>query len=378
MGGFYDILHGGTETGVNTFELSLSVPDAVVDAWAFPPNRASGTKNPDATTLSVSFALDEPRSALHVASARFSRGAKTFVSMRWSDEHNKLVVAAPSALTRLDISPYNFIPDLALPDTLPENRATAIRLFDAVDRASRRAFYWHRLIADIEHIAPLRAPVPRFALLGRSGTTTGRAEGEDLVRLLSLTEPLPGVPRRRLLDAVDYWISERFEMLKDLRTDRVDVSGLMLSLIANDRDGQRGINVANMGEGISQLLPVIANVVLTRPGQTLLVEQPELHLHPSAQSDLGDLFAESVAGETGPQFIVETHSEHLLLRVRRHVAEGRLAPDTVSVLYIDKGPSGSRVKPLELDTQGHFLRWPRGFFEEGYNEALAIAMATPG
>jgi predicted ATPase len=130
-----------------------------------------------------------------------------------------------------------------------------------------------------------------------------------------------------------------------------------------------------MGEGISQLLPVIAGVILTAPGETLLVEQPELHLHPAAQANLGDLFVESVSDLSGPQFIVETHSEHLLLRVRRRIAEDKLDPRFVSVLYVDKRGSTSKVRPLELNPKGHFVEWPAGFFEEGYNEALGLARA---
>ena len=136
------------------------------------------------------------------------------------------------------------------------------------------------------------------------------------------------------------------------------------------------LNVANMGEGISQLLPIVVSALSLRRQETLLIEQPELHLHPAAQANLGDLFAESLASKPGGQFLIETHSKHLLLRLRRHVASGVLDHDDVIVLYIDKADSKSRITVMRLDELGSFSQWPTGFFAEGYNESKELARAV--
>ena len=76
--------------------------------------------------------------------------------------------------------------------------------------------------------------------------------------------------------------------------------------------------------------------------------------------------------------IVETHSEHLLLRIRRRIAEGGvngIAPDNVSILFVEHGEGETIVRRLEVDDRGHFNQWPKGFFDTAYQEALALAKA---
>jgi predicted ATPase len=135
----------------------------------------------------------------------------------------------------------------------------------------------------------------------------------------------------------------------------------------------------DVGIGISQVIPVVVSALIPGDGITI-IEQPELHIHPAIQVALGDLFIQQthdMAG-TGKQFIIETHSEHLLLRLLRRMretAEGsvpadlELAPDRVAVYYVEAGIAGTQIKNLGLNENGRFTdRWPRGFFEEREQE----------
>ena len=127
------------------------------------------------------------------------------------------------------------------------------------------------------------------------------------------------------------------------------------------------MSLHDVGFGVSQLLPIIVQS-LTKEPQTILLEQPELHIHPRLQADLGNLFAEG-ALERQKQFIIETHSEHLVLRLQRLVREGKLFPEEISILYVSPGGEGSVVTPLRLDEDGDFIdEWPDGFFPERLRE----------
>ncbi|MEI6703983.1 MAG: DUF3696 domain-containing protein, partial [Deltaproteobacteria bacterium] len=116
--------------------------------------------------------------------------------------------------------------------------------------------------------------------------------------------------------------------------------------------------------------------------QIIAIEQPEIHLHPALQAELGDVFIESALGEQKNTFILETHSEHLILRLMRRMRQTaddelpdglpKVTPDDVSILYVQPTKTGSVIRVLELDAEGQFLdTWPGGFFEEGFKERFA-------
>lgn len=132
------------------------------------------------------------------------------------------------------------------------------------------------------------------------------------------------------------------------------------------------VKLGHVGYGVSQLLPVIDACVHAR-GQVICVEEPELHLHPRLQAKLANLFATAVVS-FGNQVLVETHSETMLLRVRRLVREGLLRPDDVAVLYVDNGATGANVRRLRLGAYGELLDpWPTGFFDDSLSDVLGVS-----
>lgn len=136
-------------------------------------------------------------------------------------------------------------------------------------------------------------------------------------------------------------------------------------------------NVADAGFGISQVLPVIVLLHTSPPDSTILLEQPEIHLHPAAQAQLGSV----LAGACSPRkrIVIETHSENLILRIQTEVAKRRLKPEDVRIYYVQPKSSGHKVIPIPLNEKGEFLaKWPKGFFEENYQESVKLAKARLG
>jgi predicted ATPase len=142
---------------------------------------------------------------------------------------------------------------------------------------------------------------------------------------------------------------------------------------------KRGLDVLpqDVGIGISQILPVVVGALDKSTG-ILMVEQPELHIHPGLQCRLGDLFISQIQAE-GKTFIIETHSEHLLLRLLRRIREANdgelpegidgLTPEQISVNYVELTEDGLRVRPLHISNTGNSLgEWPKSFFEERAGE----------
>ena len=109
-------------------------------------------------------------------------------------------------------------------------------------------------------------------------------------------------------------------------------------------------------------------------GATLLLEQPEIHLHPKAQAELADFLVEVSKREVG--VIVETHSEHLVTRLQRRIAEESLAPDSVALYYVTPSADGSKIGPVQINEYGQIPSAPAGFFEEGFEETFGLMSAV--
>jgi len=139
------------------------------------------------------------------------------------------------------------------------------------------------------------------------------------------------------------------------------------------------VALCDVGFGISQVLPVLT-LAYANQGELIAIEQPEIHLHPALQAELGDVFIESALGEHGNTFILETHSEHLILRIMRRMRETwqkkdtglpSITPNDVSILYVEPASQGLRsiVREMPLNEAGQLVKsWPGGFFEEGLRE----------
>ena len=183
-----------------------------------------------------------------------------------------------------------------------------------------------------------------------------------------------------LIHKVNGWFS-RFKIPYELDVRKVGdmaVSGEHIALVLVDRRSKTPVTLADVGFGINQVLPVIvegADFFIPGEGRVLCVEQPEIHLHPRLQANLADLMIDTIRGEGEKQWIVETHSELIILRIQRRIREGKLDPSDVSVLYVDPsldGTEGSSIIQLRLDENGDFIDyWPNGFFEEGFGELMA-------
>jgi predicted ATPase len=201
---------------------------------------------------------------------------------------------------------------------------------------------------------------------------------------------------------VNHWLS-KFGTNKQIVTEKLIETTHLLNLISESNtkeqiesaidalskrymlrfyDPQKNIYLSHrdLGVGISQVLPVIVNCV-TNKESMVLIEQPELHLHPRLQGDLADLFIDTaIKGDQHNTYVIETHSEHIIRRVMRRIREDRnksageprITKDDVAILYVAAGPNGSTVTHLRLDDEGDLIdEWPNGFFEESFRDDMA-------
>ena len=130
----------------------------------------------------------------------------------------------------------------------------------------------------------------------------------------------------------------------------------------------------NTGFGISYVLPVVVAILKARKGDIVVIENPESHLHPKGQSVLGRMVA--LAAQDGVQFIVETHSDHVINGVRVAVKNGNLSPSKVKIFYFDrvleKREQYSEVEEIRLDKNGELSNYPKGFLDEWSEQLMQL------
>lgn len=171
------------------------------------------------------------------------------------------------------------------------------------------------------------------------------------------------------------------EMLADAAGASLEeIKGLLEPVLIDNRS-KTEVSHRDVGIGISQVLPVLV-AAFSSKGKILAMEQPEIHLHPALQAELGDVFIQAALSGNKNTFILETHSEHLVLRIMRRIRETHegkplpqgvpaIKPEDVSILYVEPDGSRSIVREMELNERGEFVKaWPGGFFEEGLRELM--------
>jgi len=221
-------------------------------------------------------------------------------------------------------------------------------------------------LASCEYVGPLRAQPARFYLREVPSAPQDPMGKDAAVVLLDW----------KSRDKDKYRLVQ--EALRQLELAEVayprESAEELLSLRVRPFEHKERVGLADVGFGVSQVLPVLVADVRLPDGGTLLVNQPEVHLHPSSQALLGDYFVNRL----GPRsYVIETHSEYLLTRLRLLVAKGRLDPAKVAVYFFDGGrnPEGvPAVHQIEFGKDGAYIGAPNEFFKTYYQDAFDIAM----
>lgn len=219
---------------------------------------------------------------------------------------------------------------------------------------------------DLAYIGPLRDRPRRYYEISNDMPGSVGSHGEHMANLLRQKMPL-------IRSKLNNWVRQ-FEFGSELKLKNLS-NDQLFSLFFVDAIDSRETNITDSGFGASQVLPLIVQA-LTAPKQSITIaEQPEIHLNPRLQYKLADLFVEMANNDR--RVIVETHSEHLLLRLRRLIAIGEINPEDVSLYFVEKKDGISTIQniPLQADGRIESDSWPKGFFEDSLRESLALATA---
>lgn len=350
------------------YELDLSKPDASTDAFVIDLDNA-GTVFQGLATGRLLYPFDErldtpdeedrrrrerqQQSNARRAMAGFARAGTTALALR-----ARGLMPSSECLTRLPAAGPGERENWFANSFAQRTAALAGGVSAEVDQ----------LLEDLVWLGPLRSAPQR--VYDRATIARSAGDGADVALYL--------FDHASVVEKVNDWLA-RLEVPYTLKVVPIatgEAAHLVGDLVAISlTDTRTGVVVtpADVGYGISQALPIVVEL-LARRDCVVAIEQPETHLHPRLQARLADLFIDSAqAGGRGNQLIIETHSEHMMLRVQRRIREGVLDARDVSVLYVDRQPTGpATVRQLRLSDDGEFRdQWPGGFFDDRLDELFA-------
>jgi hypothetical protein len=240
---------------------------------------------------------------------------------------------------------------------------------------------FENLFGEIFYLGPLREfPLRHYTWKGSEPADMG-PRGERVVDALLAARSRgnyisPGHRRKRLTleQRIASWLKE-LGLIHSFSVQPVAQDSSIYQVLVKKSPSSAEVLITDVGFGVSQILPVLTLCYYVPEGSIILLEQPEIHLHPSVQSGLADVFIDAVKNRK-VQIVVESHSEHLLRRLQRRVAEQTVTPEEMALYFCEATDEGSQLVSLDVDLLGNIRNWPQDFFGDEFGEIAAMSEAA--
>ena len=377
LGAFPDIIYRHNRRSMLTMGISWNLPEQfeIVDPAKKRQVVISGREIGFLTELMESPArrVIVNRLGYKVASFEISMGRKKGTSYKY--------LLSPKGgknykLTRIRGRPWDLPPPVkcyGFPDQVKSYYQNAGFLSDF-------ELMFEELFSRIYYLGPLREhPKRQYFWTGEQPADVGQRGEKAIDALLSSREGSEkisrgrGVKRFTLEEYVAYWL-RHLELIDSFKVESLAPESNLYRVRVRKTQKSSDVLITEVGFGVSQVLPVLVLCYYVPPGSVILLEQPEIHLHPRVQAGLADVIIDAVKTRQ-IQVIVESHSEHLLRRLQRRIAEESFSEQDAKFYFCKNVEGTSELITLEVDLFGNILNWPEGFFGEEFEEIAAMNKA---
>ena len=389
LGNYGAAVHRGRLEDENLPDMQWSL------GWRLPASLR--ISSPHRTPSEVLYAGDQLRLTASVGPARSGSGVSarrlvyefdgTTFELRPKDSGGKYELASEGN------RPFKFVRNVGRGWPLPGPVKThlfpgaARNLFQNTDLLSEFENAYETLMDRIYYLGPLREhPHREYRWTGAGREGVGDSGEFTIDAILAATDRgwrenlAPKWWKKPFQRMIAYWLRELGLIESFEVREVVEGSSLYQALVKRTKGGPK-TTLMDVGFGVSQVLPVLVLLYYVPPGSIVLMEQPEIHLHPSVQSGLADVML-AVALHRNVQIVVESHSEHLLRRFLRRVAEEKEPHSGLTLRHSDlklhfvRSERGAAVlEPLQLNDWGGIENWPDGFFGDEMGEIAATSRA---
>jgi predicted ATPase len=255
----------------------------------------------------------------------------------------------------------------------------AFKAFRDADMLAELSHQFDELMSSISYVGPLRSrPSRSYQWRGSRPSNVGPSGENTVAALLARSGHAfmngPGAAYSDFHSMIGFWLRQMGVIDEFEITEIADGTDLY-ELRVTAPGSTTPVSILDVGFGVSQVLPVLVQSFYADPESAVILEQPEIHLHPAAQSELGDALIAAVK-ENGTQLIVETHSEHLLHRIQLRIAQEKITADEVALYFIETSGGRSEIRELEIDDYGNITNWPQDFFGDEIGDLAAMTEAA--
>lgn len=241
------------------------------------------------------------------------------------------------------------------------------------------------LFDSMSYLGPLRTKAERLYLwTGIEPESVGYAGENAVAALLAARNRRISLDCRRQAKLFEEIIALKLKemgLIEEFKVNPISAQRQEYEVKVRTKGSKDFVDLPDVGFGISQVLPVLVQCFYAPPGSIILMEQPEIHLHPSAQSALADVMIGVInSRENGKdrniQLIIETHSEHFLRRLQRRIAEDIVPQEKVSAYFANIAKTPATLEPLQIDIFGNIQNWPDKFFGDEIGDITEQAKAA--
>lgn len=242
-----------------------------------------------------------------------------------------------------------------------------------------------RLFRNIHYLGPLRDRAERmYSWYGIEPENVGTSGQYVISALLAAASRKMSLGKKLRKKAFQELIAQQLQklgLIKEFNINKISESRQDYEVKVKTNGQAQQVDLPDVGFGVSQVLPVVVQSFYAADQSIMIMEQPELHLHPIAQSNLADMFIDALKSRQfghsrDIQFIIETHSEHFLRRLQRRIAEGAISESMVSAYFVSANKNSAQINNLNIDTYGNISNWPDNFFGDEITDISLQAKAA--